>query len=163
MLFIEGGIHMKKALMLWMAILTCGIFAAASGSAFWEKSKMVAPKQGIIQIPVSEVSDGQARFYKVKADDGITVTFFVVKSREGAIKTAVDACDVCYREGKGYVQKGDYMICENCGQRFLTAKIGVIKGGCNPVVLENKIQAGQVVIAMKDINEKSWYCKYKKQ
>ena len=117
---------------------------------------------GRVEIPVADINDGKAHHFKVKAENGIMVTFFTLKSKDGVIRAAIDACDVCYRSGKGYVQSGDYMVCTNCGQKFASNKINVLKGGCNPAPLTRKIEGDKLVIAMSDITVNSWYCRYKK-
>ncbi len=87
---------------------------------------ILTPQNGVIAIPLKDISDGKAHYFKVKAVDGVMVSFFTLKSRDGVIRAAIDACDVCYKAGKGYVQDGDFMICENCGQRFVSNRINVI-------------------------------------
>lgn len=154
---------MKVVFMIILTIFAFGFFPAVSHSAFWQKTKVLTPQQGTLRVPVSDVSDGKAHFFKVKTDNGTVVTFFVLKSRDGVIRAAINACDVCYRDGKGYVQEGDFMVCEKCGRRFASDKINVITGGCNPVGVDRKIQAGEVLIAMKEINPKSGYCQFQKQ
>lgn len=154
---------MKKKFAIILMIFSVGLLPMTSHSAFWQKAKVLTPKQGEIRIPVGDVSDGKAHFFEVKADDGTMVTFFVLKSRDGILRAAINACDECYKAGKGYVQDGDFMICEKCGRRFASDKINVIAGGCNPVGVDRKIQTGQLVISMKDINQKSWYCQIQKR
>ncbi|MDP2853666.1 MAG: DUF2318 domain-containing protein [Smithellaceae bacterium] len=154
---------MKKTFLIVLIVFAVGFLPAVSYAAFWQKTKTLTPKQGELRIPVGDVSDGKAHFFKVKANDGTMVTFFVLKSRDGVIRAAINACDECYEAGKGYVQDGDFMICEQCGRRFASDKINVIAGGCNPVGVDRKIQADQLVIGMKDINQKSWYCKLQKK
>ena len=68
---------------------------------------------------------------------------------------------MCYKAGKGYYQEGDNMVCENCGQRFASNKINVIKGGCNPAPLNRTIDGDNLVIAMKDVNANKWYMQYR--
>jgi uncharacterized membrane protein len=97
----------------------------------------------------------------VKSNNEIDVVFFVLKSSDGIIRSAIDACDVCYKSGKGYVQDGDFMVCNNCGRRFASNRINEVKGGCNPAPLSRKIIGSNLLIAMADIDENSWYCKYK--
>jgi len=128
---------------------------------FGGPSKLV-PAEGFLAIPLEDIDDGKAHHFKVKSADGVEVTFFVLKSRDGVIRAAIDACDVCYRSGKGYTQKADHMVCENCGQRFASEKINEIKGGCNPAPLKRKIEGKNLIIAMADINTNSWYCEFKK-
>jgi len=149
---------MKKIFIITLTVFAVGFISAISHAAFWQKTKALTPQQGELRIPVADVSDGKAHFFKVKAGDGTMVTFFVLKSRDGVTRAAINACDECYRAGKGYVQDGDFMVCEQCGRRFASDKINVIAGGCNPVGVDRKIQADQLVIDMKDINSKSWYC-----
>lgn len=154
---------MKK---ISVAVVAGAMFVMLIGTAmagFWgDKVKTVIPNNGRLEIPVASVNDGKAHHFKVLATDGVVVTFFVLKSNDGVIRAALDACDVCYRAGKGYEQSGDEMVCLNCGMRFPSAKINEVKGGCNPAPLTRAIEGDKLVIAMADIDRNSWYCKFKK-
>ena len=131
-------------------------------AGFGNKFQTLTPKDGNVVIPVKSVKDGKAHYFKVKADDGAMVDFFLVQSVDGVIRAAVDACDVCYRSGKGYLQEGASMVCGNCGMRFATDRINEVKGGCNPAPLTRTINGENLVISMQEINANTWYCKYKK-
>lgn len=143
-------------LMLSLTLLACGTGASSAGG-----SGVLMPVAGEIRIPLAEIDDGKAHHYQVKADDGTLVTFFAIKSKDGVVRAAVDACDVCYKEGKGYHQEGDFMVCENCGMKFASTRINEVKGGCNPAPLERLIKGDQLVISLKDINANAWYMKYR--
>ncbi|MFH1242348.1 MAG: DUF2318 domain-containing protein [Pseudomonadota bacterium] len=104
-----------------------------------------------ITYPVELFSDGKARHYRYKATDDITVQYFILKSSDGVIRAAFDACDVCWRAGKGYEQSGDFMVCRNCGRRFASVLVNEVKGGCNPAPLGRKIEDGKVVLQVEDI------------
>jgi len=110
-----------------------------------------------VYIPVSEVSDGIAHFYEYPSKSGKTIRFFVLKSSDGVIRAAFDACDVCYEAKKGYRQEGDYMICNNCGKRFPSNKINEVKGGCNPAPLNRNVVGGELVISKADIETGARY------
>ena len=140
-------------------ILTMAIMAANAYS--WGKFKTLKHEDGVLKIPVADISDGMAHYFKVAADDGIMVHFFVLKSSDGVIRAAIDACDVCFRSGKGYFQEGDVMVCTNCGRRFASNRINEVKGGCNPAPLNRKIVGQNLIVSMADINQNSWYCKFK--
>ena len=131
-------------------------------SFFGGKFKNLTPESGTLKIPIKEISDGKAHFFKTKASDNVMVSFFILKSKDGIIRAAIDACDVCFKAGKGYVQDGEFMVCENCGQKFLSSRINDVKGGCNPAPLEREVIGDNLVIKMTDINKNSGYCKYKK-
>jgi uncharacterized membrane protein len=94
----------------------------------------------------ADLADGKAHFYSAKVD-GVTVKYFLLKTPDGVVRGAFDACDVCYPEKKGYRQDGNFMICVNCGQKFPLARVGLVKGGCNPHPLEHKEEGGKVVIS----------------
>ncbi len=67
------------------------------------------------------------------------------------IRAAFDACDVCYREKKGYRQDGNVMVCVNCGQKFTLDKINFVHGGCNPSPLEREFNGDSLVISKNDV------------
>jgi uncharacterized membrane protein len=104
-----------------------------------------------IQIPLSDVSDGQARFYQYKASSGKSIRFFVIKSSDGVYRAAADACVVCYREKKGYHQEGDDMVCNNCRKHFPSALVNEVTGGCNPDGIQRTIQGDKLLIATSDL------------
>lgn len=154
---------MKKLLIVTTILLTAALIVPQASTAFFGgKFETLKPQNGELRIPLKDIDNGEAHYFKVKASDGIMVAFFTLKSRDGVIRAAIDACDVCYRAGKGYVQAGDFMVCENCGQRFPSARINVVKGGCNPAPLERTMQGQHLVIKMSDIDKNSWYNQYKK-
>lgn len=104
-----------------------------------------------VTYPVKTFNNGDARYYSHPVGNGVTIKYFILKSSDGVIRAAFDACDVCWREGKGYAQKGDFMICRNCGRRFASIRINEVQGGCNPAPLTRTIRGGHVVIQTKDI------------
>lgn len=106
--------------------------------------------------PVSLFSDGKARHFEYKYND-ITIRYFILKSSDGIIRAAFDACDVCWPAGKGYYQEGDYMVCRNCGRRFASVLVNEVKGGCNPAPLNRGITGDKLVINVSDIIEGKQY------
>ncbi|MHB1355052.1 MAG: Fe-S-containing protein [Anaerolineae bacterium] len=123
-----------------------------SGDAF----VAVTAQDGMVLLPVADFADNTARFYTYQ-DDGKVISFFVLKSSDGVIRAAFDACDVCFAAKKGYHQEGDEMVCNNCGTRFPSVKINVITGGCNPGALTREVQGDNVVIQVSDIQAGAFY------
>ncbi len=109
-----------------------------------------------IRIELADVSDGQAHYYKLDSAQG-EIKFFVVKSVDGVMRAAFDACDVCYKSKKGYRQEGEEMVCNNCNMRFRTDLVNEVKGGCNPAPLNRRIDGQQLVISKQDILNGAWY------
>lgn len=115
-----------------------------------------APGQNV-QIPLSEVGDGKAKFYNYTLADNQKVSFFVVKSSDGIIRAAFNACDVCYEHRRGYRQEGDDMVCNNCGQHFPSNRVNEVKGGCNPAPLERTVEGGHLAIKASDLRQGAFY------
>ncbi len=111
---------------------------------------------GDITLPVAQVSDGKAHFYSY-AVGGTTVKYFVLASKDGTVRAALDACEVCYAQKKGYRQVGDAVQCNNCGKTFPSAKINVITGGCNPIPLKRAVSGGNLVIASSSLQAGAQY------
>jgi len=116
-----------------------------------------------ITYPVELFADGKARHFRYKVDDSITIQYFILKSSDGIIRAAFDACDVCWPRGKGYQQSGDVMICRNCGRKFASVKVNEVKGGCNPAPLNRKVEDGKVVLQINDILSGKQYFDFSKR
>jgi uncharacterized membrane protein len=100
---------------------------------------------GAVSIPVSQVNDGSAHFFTSNVG-GTTVKYFVMKAPDGTLRTAFDACDVCYPYKKGYHQQGTAVQCNNCGRVFPSDQIDVQRGGCNPGPIDAKVIGKKLVI-----------------
>lgn len=120
-----------------------------------EEARAVAPSASAseVSLDAAQFDDGKARHFAYMAPEGIQVRYFVLKSSDGVIRAAFDACDVCWRANKGYTQDGDVMICNNCGRRFASVKVNEVKGGCNPAPLVRNVVDGKVIIKVADILE----------
>jgi uncharacterized membrane protein len=125
-------------------------FARHAHAGLFGGPEEVKAVSGAVTIPAAKVSDGKAHFYRVKAG-GKDVKFFVIKSRDGVVRTALDACDVCYQAKKGYTQEGDFLVCNNCGQKFHATRVMEVKGGCNPSPLPRSVAGANVVIREADL------------
>lgn len=102
-----------------------------------------------IRVPAKDVSE-TAKFFKFDAD-GVTVKYFLIKAPDGSIRAALDACDACYPEKKGYKQAGEFMVCQNCGMKFHVSRVSMVKGGCNPHPVASRVDGSDVVIAKAEL------------
>lgn len=103
-------------------------------------------------INLNMLSD-DAQFFEEEVD-GVDIKFFAMRDDEGNVKTAFDACDVCYHSKKGYTQEGDYMVCNNCGNKYHISGIGTENkagGGCWPSYLPSEIEGDEVIIKESDL------------
>lgn len=105
-----------------------------------KKTESVASGGGI-KILKSDLTD-QAKFYPYEVN-GTKMEVLAFRASDNTIRTALNTCQVCNGSGKGYyVQEGDVLVCQNCGNRFKADEVEIVKGGCNPVPImkENKIE-----------------------
>lgn len=119
------------------------------------KGEKVISKGKSLKIPVSDISS-KVSFYPIKVD-GVEMEIIAVKDSEGEIRTAFNTCQVCYSSGRGYyVQDGDVLVCQNCGNQFTIDDIGVEAGGCNPWAImsdDRTIKNGKLEISYDYLKE----------
>ena len=142
-------------------IVAVGVFVVLNQGKDQTASTQAAQGGGgvhadLVTFPAAMFADGKARHFEHR-NGRHTIRFFVLKSSDGIIRAAFDACDVCWPAGKGYYQEGDYMVCRNCGRRFASVLVNEVKGGCNPAPLNRNMNGDQVVIQVKDILEGKRY------
>lgn len=157
-----------------IVLVLCGVLLAGGAAYFMlpggNSQSQVAPLSSSagqmdvssITYPVAQFDDGKAQHFHYKAD-GIEVRYFILKSSDGILRAAFDACDVCWPAGKGYYQDGDDMVCRNCGRRFASVRINEVKGGCNPAPLDRSVKGDQLVLAVDDILDGKQYFNFSKR
>lgn len=123
------------------------VFSQASG-----RFPTVTAENGLVRVPVAQVSDGKAHFFTFG-----NIDFFVLKSSDGVLRAAFDTCDVCFKERKGYRQEGDLMVCNNCDQKFPSVLVNERRGGCNPAPLERTVEGDVLVFRAEDLQSGARY------
>jgi len=118
-----------------------------------------------LKILKSEITE-TVKFYPYKAGN-VNMEVFAVKAKDGTIRTALNTCQVCYSSGKGYyVQKGDTVVCQNCGNVFNITQIEKAKNGCNPVPITGtakKDDGTNIIVSKAFLSEnKDLFLKWKK-
>jgi len=107
-------------------------------------------ENGAVRFPAATFDDYKAHYYTYMQGDQ-PIEFFILKSSDGVVRAAFNACDVCFQSQRGYSQDGDEVVCNNCGLRFPANQINVVRGGCNPSPLDRTLDGDTLVIQVKDI------------
>ncbi len=169
---ITGKNQNPKRINTLLVVVTIAALAGAIGAVYFitsgadrggrtiHTSARQAVETSEIRHTLSLFSDGKARHFQHQAN-GITIRYFIIKSSDGVVRAAFDACDVCWPSGKGYYQDGDAMVCRNCGRRFASLKVNEVKGGCNPAPLNRVVEGDQLVIQMDDLLQGQHYFNFK--
>lgn len=111
---------------------------------------LAVAEDGVLQFPLSAFDDYAAHHFTYMSE-GRPIEFFVLKSKDGVVRAAFNACDVCYLSKKGYSQDGDEVVCNNCGRRFPADQINVVHGGCNPSPLDRSVDGDSLIIQVEDV------------
>ena len=148
-----------------IAVVAAIIIGVVIFKGFNGSDTQSASTSGDLVISKSEIS-GAAKFYPYKIGD-TSMEVLALKASDGTIRTAFNTCQVCYNSGKGYYkQQGNYLVCQNCGNRFSADRVEKIKGGCNPVPIlaENKIDNGDTIIIPETFleSQKNLFSNWKK-
>ena len=161
------GTQKTNKLPIMVALLGAAVIAGAAifyltansstGSAV--ASAPAAVTSTSVSFSAGLFEDGKARHFE-HVDGSLTIRYFILKSSDGIIRAAFDACDVCWPAGKGYYQEGDYMVCRNCGRRFASVLVNEVQGGCNPAPLKRNVVKDRLVIQIKDIQEGRRYFRF---
>lgn len=149
------ALNIKKtisaAIMAALLITIAGPHSTGHARNFRVPASEVVPENNAFVFPVANFDDYKARHYVYKPVSGESVRFFIVKSKDGVIRAAFDACDVCWKNKKGYVQQGNMMVCVNCGMKFPSNRINEARGGCNPAPLSRTIKNKSLIISADDV------------
>lgn len=137
--------------LIGIAVLLLATYQEAFANNFTVAAVDVKPQNGLFAFPVSEFQDGKARHFNFRTSPNQSIRFFVIKSSDGVIRAAFDACEVCYRAKKGYAQQGNNMVCLNCNMKFKSVKVNEVTGGCNPSALRRTVKDGKVIIDQRDL------------
>ena len=146
-----------------LAIVAVVVLAAAAGVFFMSHKTATAATAttaasagGDVKVALAQVNDGKAHFFTYDAG-GTTVRYFVLSDKKGVVRAALDACEVCYPQHKGYRQVGDSMQCNNCGKTFRSDLINVITGGCNPIPLKRSVSGSNLTITASSLQAGAQY------
>ena len=155
----------QKKMMFGAAVIAIALIGLGMGFSFMGGDGGQSPysnppetTESEVFIPVSDITT-TAKYFR-DTIDGVTVKYFVVEGEDGEIHTAFDACDVCYREKKGYSQEGSNMICNNCGNQYPTNCIGTQNsagGGCWPGYLKTSFEGDNLVISKTELTKGTYY------
>lgn len=124
-----------------LPLIALAVVIAAAAITLTPKKAATAESTGIL-IPVREIGT-EADYFDYNAN-GITVQALAVRASDDTIRLALNTCQVCNGSPYAYFeQNGDWFICQNCGNRFASTEIGIVRGGCRPVPITEEIYTEQ--------------------
>ena len=144
----------KIAAIVAVILLVAGGIAFAQNAVLNQRKPVVTDQDLVIQI--ADITEN-ALFYPVVID-GMRIEALAVRAPDGTIRTAFNACRVCYSSGRGYfVQQGTVLVCQNCGNRYRMGQVERQAGGCNPepIFPANKTVADSTITISREYLKKA--------
>jgi uncharacterized membrane protein len=103
-----------------------------------------------------------ATFINYEVDD-VIVQLVTLKGTDDTVRVAFNTCQACNPAPNAYfIQEGDYLVCQTCGNKFHIDEVGDSSGGCNPTPVEEKEEKdGKIIIPKEYVSSfkekfKSW-------
>lgn len=136
---------MAKAFMLMpfrrLAAAVAALLVAANLSLAGCGSEAATSQLGTLNGSEVEFSlanlDKGARFFTYQTENG-KVGLLAVKDSTGAMRVALDTCQVCNGSPKAYfLEKDGVLQCQNCGNTFSYDIVGDTSQGCEPMPLDS--------------------------
>ncbi|MHB8926903.1 MAG: Fe-S-containing protein [Bacillota bacterium] len=143
---------MKK----WLLLVLGGVFVLALSIAMWT---LRAPSaEAAPSVPVAALQTLRPVFVDTTVK-GSRMGLIAAKAADGTYRTTLNTCEVCFLSPRGYYKAdGEYLVCQNCGNRFHVNDMQVVRGGCNPVPLtSSKVVDGQLTFSLPELKSKLKY------
>lgn len=139
----KNSISKKNTIILGLivaVIVSLTIFSNKSNSATVISNKGTTSIVGRdLTIIKADVTD-KTKFYSYMANDTY-MEVLAVRASDGTVRTALNTCQICNNSGRGYyVQQGNVLVCQNCGNQFTIDEVEKVRNGCNPVPLDQSIK-----------------------
>lgn len=151
-----GAKKQEKTSNLLPIILGVVVLVAIGGYMLLGGNTETAVADTDLVMSTAEITD-KAIFPKITVK-GTEMSLLLIRDTDGQIRTSLNTCEACYRSPLGYyVQEGDLLTCQNCGNKFHRNDIQKVRGGCNPVPVEHTIEGGNVKITKEELGTKLKY------
>lgn len=110
-----------------------------------------AVEDDALVIPFEQVDDGHLHRFGYETESGTVIRVIVIKKpNSSSYGIGLDACDICGETG--YYEKDGQVVCNLCDVVMNINTIG-FKGGCNPIVIDYRIENGKIIIPVEGMLE----------
>ncbi|MBP3856529.1 MAG: DUF2318 domain-containing protein [Ruminiclostridium sp.] len=153
----------KKRILIrrWSAtVVSCLVistFCMTAVKAYVNKPVELSPVEhapeidGNICVSFEMVEDGHLHRFGYSTESGKEIRFIVIKKpNSSSYGIGLDACDICGETG--YYEKDGQVVCKLCDVVMNINTIG-FKGGCNPIVIDYRIENGQILVPIAGLLE----------
>ena len=140
------GLFALASVIVMVVVVTVAIRSLARSTPATPVAATVVA--GEARVPISGLRGGKTSFYTCSTPSGQPLRFLVVEVAPGDYRAALDANE---RGDGGFHQHGEMLSCTGCGLRFQASDIGEKAGGCYPISVARRVEAGNLVIRVDDL------------
>ena len=134
---------MKKILSVLLSVALLLSLTACGGSKGGGFQDAELNENGDIVIKEADITK-TATFINYDAD-GVTVQFLAIRADDG-VRLAYNTCQSCSPSPRAYfVQDGEKLVCQNCGQTFAAENVGQGGYGCNPAAVSDAVNTNGII------------------
>ena len=144
-------IYAAAIVLLFGALVALADYALDGGFRQAGYQRVAPDKSGRLALDVSQLSVGQANFYRFLNYGNQEVKFFLARDLHGEIHAAFDANEICYKTKRGYRHEGEWVVCNKCDKAFRVVGVNEGGGGCKPVPLKHQVAGDQVILQERDV------------
>ncbi len=137
----------SAASFVFILLITAEFIYAKTATALSPAAPLTAVN-GLVRIPVAQVSDGLLHRFAYQSGNGVTTRLIVIQKPDQTLSAALDACLIC--GDQGYYQKGPHVMCKNCDSAIFIPSIGST-GGCNPIAIASRVEGADLVVEARDL------------
>jgi uncharacterized membrane protein len=145
----------------WSATVVCclvmSVLSMTAVKAYINKPIELSPVEhapeadGNICVSFDMVDDGHLHRFGYNTESGKEIRFIVIKKpNSSSYGIGLDACDICGETG--YYEKDGQVVCKLCDVVMNINTIG-FKGGCNPIVIDYRIENGTIYVPIAGLLE----------
>lgn len=141
---------MKKIFFVFLAIFTFLIMTGCTNEEMdidkveQKVEKVALNEDGDIVIDENKISE-EATFLSYELD-GVSIGFIAVRGTDKIVRMAFNTCQSCSPSPNAYfIQREEYLECQNCGSIFHVDDIGIKSGGCNPAPIEEMNEGDGII------------------
>lgn len=117
-------------------LVVASLALAGCGSETTTSSQSGTLNGSEVEFSLADLDKG-AQFFTYQTEAG-KVGLLAVKDSTGAVRVALDTCQVCNGSPKAYFLENDGVLqCQNCGNTFSYDIVGNTSQGCEPMPLDD--------------------------
>lgn len=140
-----------------LAVMVFSVFSMTELKVYANRTIELSPveeaevRDGAVWIPFERVEDCHLHRFGYVTEGGTQIRFIVIKKpNSSSYGIGLDACDICGETG--YYEKDGQVVCKLCDVVMNINTIG-FKGGCNPIVINYRIENGNIIVPVESLLE----------